>query len=152
MLERLCHHTDYSLKHLYGPELSLAFEFEYVLKKVPCNLDTQPLTSDLQLMKSFLPKLYKTVKRADAKLEMMVPFGSVNGDSIGEKVSVFIIRGFSFRSQVGNLVMVNFASALCGTKTTSRYSISELRTSRYGFGISSSTKGTRCFTAWPCSS
>mmetsp|Transcript_30852 Transcript_30852/g.75234 ORF Transcript_30852/g.75234 Transcript_30852/m.75234 type:complete len:613 (-) Transcript_30852:339-2177(-) len=63
MLERLCHHSDYSLKLLYGPELSLAFEFEFVLKK---------------LMKSFLPKLYKTIKRADEVLEPMVPFGSVN--------------------------------------------------------------------------
>uniref|UniRef100_A0A7S3Z688 Rab-GAP TBC domain-containing protein n=2 Tax=Lotharella globosa TaxID=91324 RepID=A0A7S3Z688_9EUKA len=63
MLERLCHHPDYYLQALYGPNLELAFEFEYVLKK---------------LVKSFLPRLYKAIKKADAHLGPMLPFGSIN--------------------------------------------------------------------------
>jgi len=62
MLERLCHHPDYALQNLYGPQLELAFEFEYVLKK---------------LLKSYLPKLSKALTKADEKCPML-PFGSIN--------------------------------------------------------------------------
>jgi len=61
MLERLCHHPDYALQNLYGPNLELAFEFQYVLEK---------------LIKSYLPKLYKAIRHADDVL--MLPYGSIN--------------------------------------------------------------------------
>mmetsp|Transcript_8266 Transcript_8266/g.15336 ORF Transcript_8266/g.15336 Transcript_8266/m.15336 type:complete len:566 (-) Transcript_8266:121-1818(-) len=64
MLERLCHKPAFSLKILYGPNLELAFEFEYVLKK---------------LVKMFLPKLYRAFKKGDKLLgDTFLPFGSVN--------------------------------------------------------------------------